>query len=119
MAPSGDSEAAVAVVLEHADPTLALPLYVSSDGDDVNAEWRSWGQVLGLPLLVANDDGSVHEPFARMGCVRIAEPTQRRRRRSALKRRRPTILMRRRPGKVTEATPIHRAQLKIIYNAGA
>jgi hypothetical protein len=70
--------------------------------------------MLGLPLLVTNDDGSVHEPFARMGGVRIAEPTQRRRRRSALKRRRPTMSMRRQPGNVTEATPIHRDEREII-----
>jgi Family of unknown function (DUF6101) len=114
MAPAGEAQAAVAVVLEHSDPALALPLYVSDDGSEVNAEWRTWGQVLGLPLLVTNADGSVHEPFTRMGGVKIAVPRARRRRSSALKRRRPTILMRRSPGKVTEMTPVHRAEREII-----
>jgi uncharacterized protein DUF6101 len=111
---AGDSTPTVAVVLEHADPALALPLYVSADGYEVSAEWRSWAQVLGLPLLVTNDDGSVHEPFARIGGVRVGEPQLRRRRRSALKRRRPTMPMRRRPGRLNGADAVHSGEREII-----
>jgi hypothetical protein len=39
-----------AVVLEHRDPGLALELYAAPDGDEVTAEWRTWGQVLGVPM---------------------------------------------------------------------
>ena len=35
------------------------------------AEWRVWANVLGLPLLVAEDDGVFREPFARIGGVRV------------------------------------------------
>ena len=61
----------VAVVLEHKDPGLALPLFESSEADEAFAEWRSWSQVLGVPQLVADDEGGWREPFARMGGVLI------------------------------------------------
>ncbi len=65
-------------------------------------------------LLVAEDDGVLREPFARMGGVRVDQVRPRRRRRSALKRRRPTMPLRRQPGKLTEATPVHRGEREII-----
>jgi hypothetical protein len=107
------NEGAVAIVLAHKDPGLALPLCVTADTDDVMADWRSWGQVLGLPLLV-EDNGNTREAFARIGQVRIARPRPRRRRRSALKRRRSAMLMRRLPGKLSATTPVHRGEREII-----
>ena len=108
------SAAAVAVVLEHKDPSLALPLFVSLEADDAMAEWRSWGKVLGLPLLVAEDGGGFREPFARMGGVGLSRPSPRRRRRSNLHKRRPSIFMRRRPGRPVAAAPVHRGEREII-----
>ncbi len=105
---------AIAVVLEHSDPALSLPLYWSAESDDIVAEWQSWGRVLGLPLLVVEGDGTLREPFARMGAVRIEAPTWRRRRRSAIARRRPSRLMRRRPGKLPEVPVVHRGEREII-----
>src|SRR5450830_785460 len=110
----GGAPSTVAVVLEHKDPALALPLFVSAEADDAMAEWRSWGKVLGLPLLMAEDDGGLREPFARMGGVRIERSRPRRRRHSALKRRRPSMPMRRKAGRITDATPVHRAEREII-----
>jgi hypothetical protein len=105
---------AIAVVLEHGDPALSLPLFSSSASDDIVAEWQAWGRVLGLPLLVADRDGSLREPFARLGALRIEAPTWRRRRRSAIFRRRPSALLRRRAG-VPAATPsVHRGEREII-----
>jgi len=101
------------VVLAHDDPGLALPLFLSDEADDVTAAWRSWGAVLGLPLLVEDEDGW-YEPFERLGGVRVAHPRPRRRRRSALKRRRPSILMRRARGTLTATTPVHRGEREII-----
>ena len=69
---------------------------------------------LGLPWLVAEDDGVLREPFARIGGVRIEEVRPRRRRRSALKRRRPALPLRRRTGKLTAATPVYRGEREII-----
>ena len=105
---------AIAVVLEHGDPALSLPLFCSSASDDVVAEWQSWGRVLGLPLLVAERDGSLREPFARLGALRIEAPTWRRRRRTAIARRRPAALLRRRAGAPSKTPAIHRGEREII-----
>lgn len=106
-------EGGVSIVLAHKDPGLALPLSVTADADDAMADWRSWGAVLGLPLLVEEEEGT-RDAFARLGQVRVARPRPRRRRRSALKKRRPSLLMRRAPGKLTGTTPVHRGEREII-----
>ena len=111
---AGKPPSAIAVVLEHGDPALSLPLFAASESDDIVAEWQSWGRVLGLPLLVAEADGSLREPIARLGSVRINAPTWRRRRRSAIAKRRPARLLRRRPGKLPEAPAVHRDEREII-----
>jgi hypothetical protein len=108
------SAAALAVVLEHRDPSLSLPLYLAFGGDDIAAEWQSWGRVLGLPLLVAESDGTLREPFARLGALRVEAPAGRRRRRTAIARRRPSRLMRRRPGTSSAAPLVHRDEREII-----
>jgi hypothetical protein len=108
------AEAALAVVLEHKDPSLTLPLFMSAEADEAFTEWRAWANVLGLPLLVADDEGVLREPFARLGHVQISRPRPRRRRRSALKRRRPSMPLRRRAGKLAEAMPVHRGEREII-----
>ena len=110
----GEAGATASVTLEHQDPALALPLFTSGEAGEAFAEWRAWGNVLGLPLLVAEDDGILREPFARLGGVRVEQVRPRRRRRSALKRRRPALPLRRQAGKLTEATPVHRGEREII-----
>jgi hypothetical protein len=104
----------IAVVLEHRDPALSLPLFSSPETDDIVAEWQSWGRVLGLPLLVAEGDGSLREPFARLGAVRIETPSWRRRRRSAIARRRSVRLLRRRAGHWPQMPVVHRGEREII-----
>jgi Family of unknown function (DUF6101) len=104
----------IAVVLEHGDPALSLPLFSSAASDDILAEWQSWGRVLGLPLLVVEADGSLREPFARLGAIRVEPPTWRRRRRNAIARRRPFRVLRRRSG-ASPATPtVHSGEREII-----
>ena len=105
---------AIAVVLEHGDPALSLPLFAAAESDDVLAEWQSWGRVLGLPLLVVEGDGSLREPFARLGAVRIEPPASRRRRRSAIARRRPVRLLRRRPFAISATPTVHLGEREII-----
>jgi hypothetical protein len=105
---------AIDVVLEHGDPALSLSLFSSDTTDDIVAEWQSWGRVLGLPLLVADRDGSLREPFARIGTVRVEAPARRRRRRNAIARRRPALLMRRRIHKSFDAQIIYRDEREII-----
>jgi hypothetical protein len=115
MAPGADgAPPTVSVVLEHKDPSLAMSLYVSTDSDDVLAEWRSWSQVLGLPQLIDDDEGGWREPFARLGGVRIEPVRPRRRRHSALKRRRPAMTLRRKAGKISDTTPVYRGEREII-----
>lgn len=108
-----ENGAHAALVLAHRDPGLTLPLRVSRDADDVLADWHAWSAVLGLPLLVEDENGW-REAFARLGTVRIEAPRPRRRRRSPLKRRRPTRPLRRACGVLAAATPVHRGEREII-----
>jgi hypothetical protein len=105
---------AIAVVLEHRDPDLSLPLFAAAECDDILAEWQSWGRVLGLPLLVADGDGTLREPFPRLGALRVEAPACRRRRRTAIARRRPTRLLRRRPAALAGMPEVHRGEREII-----
>ncbi len=111
---AGKAPTAIAVMLEHGDPALSLPLFCSRETDDIVAEWQCWGRVLGLPLLIAERDGSLREPFARLGAVRVEPPAWRRRRRTTIARRRPSRLLRRRAGRWLEAPTVHRGEREII-----
>jgi hypothetical protein len=102
-----------AVVLAHKDPGLSLPLLLSREADDAFADWRTWAGVLGLPLLVEDEDGW-RELFARLGRVRIERPRPRRRRSSPLRRRRPSLPLRRACGAFFAAAPVHRGEHEII-----
>jgi hypothetical protein len=112
--PTDETTGAVTVVLEHRDRQLSLTLYRATDCIDILAEWQSWGRALGLPLLVAEADGSLREPFQRIGAVRVAAPIARRRRRSALKARRPSFPLRRKPGRSLEGATVHHGEREIV-----
>jgi hypothetical protein len=112
--PEGSAPGAVAIVLEHRDPALSLPLYRAAEGTEVVAEWHSWARVLGMPLLVADADGTLREPFERVGAVRVASPSPRRRRRGAIKARRPRIFLRRKAGDARTQRAVHRGEREII-----
>ena len=112
--PEGDEPAAVAVMLEHRDNGLSVPLFVATEGDDAMAQWKSWGRVLGVPLLVCDGDGALREPFRRIGRLGVGAPAPRRRRRAAIKWRRPSILMRRKPGRPSAEPTVHRGEREII-----
>ncbi len=90
-----------------------MPLFVAAEGDDAMAQWKSWGRVLGVPLLVAEADGALREPFRRVGALRVGDAVARRRRRAAIKWRRPRILMRRKPGR-KGVMDVHRGEREII-----
>jgi hypothetical protein len=105
---------AIDVVLEHGDPALSLPLFSSETADEIVAEWQAWGRVLGLPLLVAERDGSLREPFARIGAVTVEAPTWRRRRSTIIARRRPSNRLRRRAARLPDNPMIHRGEREII-----
>jgi hypothetical protein len=110
---AGSAAGAVSLVLEHRDGALSLPLYRAEHGADIVAEWQSWARVLALPLLVAEPDGRLREPFARIGALRVALPALRRRQRSPVKARRPSILLRRRTGGALAGARVHRGEHEI------
>ena len=112
--PQGDTPGAVSIVLEHRDHALSLPLFSADDGTDIVAEWQSWALVLGMPLLVAEADGRLREAFDRIGALRVASPTWRRRRRTAIRKRRPSIFLRRKPGRSIANATVHRDEREII-----
>jgi hypothetical protein len=112
--PDASQDGAVAVMLEHRDQGLSVPLMIATGPEgDVVAEWQRWARVLGRPLLIADGEG-FREPFERIGAVRVRAPVPRRRVRGAVRRRRPSILMRRKPGRGGLDAQIHRGEREII-----
>jgi hypothetical protein len=112
--PDGDELGAVAIILEHHDPALSLPLHVTSDCAEVVAQWQAWARILNRPLLVSDAFGAFGDPMPRVGPLEIGEPAPRRRRHSAIKKRRPKALMRRKlPWCVGEPT-VHSGEHEII-----
>ena len=86
------------LVLAHRDPSLTVPLCVSSDQDEIDTAWRMWSDIFALPQL---------QDTAR-------EPAPRRRRRNAIRARRPKFLVRRRPGALLNETGVYRGEREII-----
>ena len=101
--PHSSSYGETAIVLEHRDPALSVPLFVASDQDDLTAISETWARVLRLPLLGAEHRQSTGRPSA----LKFAAPIARRRR-GTLKARRPSILSRRKPGRMTKQPRIYR-----------
>jgi Family of unknown function (DUF6101) len=87
------------LVLVHRDPSLTVPLCVSSDRDEIAVAWQMWSEIFALPRLP--EDGA-------------REPAARRRRRSAIRARRPKFPMRRRGGGPLDSTKVHRGEREII-----
>jgi hypothetical protein len=112
--PVGAAASKVALVLEHRDHGLSLPLYCADDSTDIVAEWQSWARVLKLPLLIVEADGRLREPFERIGALRVAAPTPRRRKHSTIKARRPSIFLRRKPGRAAGTAAVHHGEREII-----
>src|SRR5258707_13933951 len=57
------------LVLAHRDPSLTIPLCVSSDRDEIVAAWRMWSDIFALPQL---PEHKPREPAPR----RSAQPRQ-------------------------------------------
>lgn len=112
--PEDDAPAAIAIVLEHHDAGLTVPLHIATDGNDATAQWKCWARVLGVPLLVVDSDGSLREPFRRVGRLAADTPAPRRRRRAAVRSRRPAILLRRKPGRPPATPTVYRGEREII-----
>jgi hypothetical protein len=87
------------LVLLHRDPSLSIPLCVSSDHDEIAAAWQTWSDIFALPQLPEET---------------ACEPAPRRRRRNAIRARRPKFLVRRRSGGPIDTANVHRDEREII-----
>ena len=93
-----DDEAQM-LVLVHRDPSLNIPLGVSSDRDEIASAWQMWSDIFSLPQLPED---------------KKREPAQRRRRHNAIRARRPKFLVRRRGGGPLDGASVHRDEREII-----
>jgi uncharacterized protein DUF6101 len=87
------------LVLVHRDPSLTIPLCVSSDREEIVAAWQMWSDIFALPQLPED---------------KVREPAARRRRHNAIRARRPKFLVRRRAGALLNPASIHRGEREII-----
>lgn len=97
----------VSVTLVHRDRDLDIVLFEASDDENVTAEWLYWSGRFGLPLLVAEHDGSFSQPYDHLGALTIGKPGPRRKG-SILSGRRPRFLTRRRVGRTGRPLIVHR-----------
>jgi uncharacterized protein DUF6101 len=87
------------LVLVHRDPSLTIPLCVSSDRDEIATAWQMWSEIFALPQLPEE---------------KPCEPAQRRRRHNAIRARRPKFLVRRRGGDLLNPANLHQGEREII-----
>ena len=87
------------LVLVHRDPSLSIPLCVSTDREEIATAWQMWSNIFALPQL-PEDKGRESAP--------------RRRRHNAIRARRPKFLVRRRAGDLINPANLHRGEREII-----
>ena len=68
---------AMMVLLEHEDPSLTMPLYVSRESDDIVEEWQSWAAALDLPTRVRGIDGISQQPLGKVCGVEFSPAAKR------------------------------------------
>lgn len=108
-----ENEDRVVIVLSHSSAAQEVVLVEAEDDENVIAEWRLFGSVLGLPLLVEGLDGRTVAAEERLGEVHISR-VRPRRRHSLLAGRRPRFLTRRRTGKLPLVPFVHFGEREII-----
>jgi hypothetical protein len=111
--PKDDFDGVVAVMLEHRDPGLSVPLFVAADGSDVAVECDTWARVLGMPTLVADADGALRNVIGPLGRLGLRDSAVRRRGRT-LKWRRSLRRLRRKPGKSLDGQAVYSDEREII-----
>jgi hypothetical protein len=87
------------LVLVHRDPSLSIPLCVTSGADELMSAWQMWSEIFALPQLPED---------------KVREPAQRRRRHNVIKTRRPKFLVRRRRGDLLNPAGNYRGEREII-----
>jgi Family of unknown function (DUF6101) len=86
------------LVLLHRDPSLSIPLLITSSDEELETAWQLWSDVFALPRLL--DD--------------THDPAPRRRRHNAIRARRPKFLVRRRAGGLLNPAGNYRGEREII-----
>ena len=87
------------LVLAHRDPSLTIPLCVSSDREEITTAWQMWSEIFALPQLPED---------------KASAPATRRRRHNAIRARRPKFLVRRRCGDLLNPANLHQGEREII-----
>jgi hypothetical protein len=87
------------LVLAHRDPSLTIPLCVSSDREEIATAWQTWSEIFSLPQLPED---------------KASAPAARRRRHNAIRARRPKFLVRRRRGDLLNPANLHQGEREII-----
>jgi hypothetical protein len=90
-----------ALVIAHRDPSLSIPLLVTSDGEQIEQAWQMWSDLLALPQI--DEENNVAH-----------EPAPRRRRHNAIRARRPKFLVRRKAGHYLAQPLVHSDEREII-----
>lgn len=93
----GNGDVTVTLELHHTDPSLCIPLLVAHDLYDIAADWRSWSEAYGIPMLMVEADGVARELDEHL-ITAGAKPPKPRRRHSYFADRRPRFLVRRKMG---------------------
>lgn len=96
-----DTHEGKALVLVHRDPSLSVPLLVTSDDVQIERAWQIWSDLFALPQI-EDESGDTREPALR------------RRSRNVIKTRRPRFLVRRKAGRPAMEQSIHRGEREII-----
>ena len=112
--PKDDFDGAVAVMLEHRDPGLSVPLFVAQDGSEISVEWQTWSRALGVPALVVNADGSLRDPLGSLGRIQGNVKAPRKRGRVVTRARRSLRRLRRKTGVKRAEAIICRGEREII-----
>jgi hypothetical protein len=87
------------LVLAHRDPSLTIPLCVSSDREEIATAWQMWSEIFALPQLPEDE---------------VSTPATRRRRHNAIQARRPKFLVRRRGGDLLNPANLHQGERELI-----
>ena len=95
----GNGEVTVTLELYHDDPELCVPLLVAHDLCDIAADWRTWADAYGIPMLMVEADG-VARPLEEHLTNIANKNSKPRRRHSYFADRRPRFLVRRSVGKL-------------------
>lgn len=94
---TGPESVMVTLELMHHDPELCVPLFVGHDLEGIARDWQQWSELLGLPMLMVDEDGVVRTLDESAQRV-IRDKSHPRRHHAMFAERRPRFLARRRMG---------------------